>query len=99
MNRGGEMFVLHRHMIHNNKFVVQGEHRLYEPDDTLKEVRPTGMYKSTPAGDVHLGCGRPDQDVVVLSDMHGRDGVFYELLDDDQNVVALAQLRRLPGRL
>jgi len=23
----------------------------------------------------------------VLFDMRGRDGVFYELLDDDQNVV------------
>jgi hypothetical protein len=25
--------------------------------------------------------------VIVLFDMRGRDGVFYELLDDDQNVV------------
>jgi quercetin dioxygenase-like cupin family protein len=83
-----EKIILHRHMIHNNTFVVQGEHRLYEPDGTLKEVRPTGMYKSTPAGDVHLEGGGPDQDVVVLFDMRGRDGVFYELLDDDQNVVA-----------
>ena len=24
---------------------------------------------------------------IVLFDMRGRDGVFYELLDDDQNVV------------
>jgi hypothetical protein len=67
---------------------VQGEHRLYEPDGTLKEIRPTGMYKSSPAGDVHREGGGPDQDVVVFSDMRGHDGVFYELLDDDQNVVA-----------
>ena len=34
---------LHRHLAHTNTFVVEGEHRLYEPDgETLKEVRPTG---------------------------------------------------------
>ena len=32
--------------------------------------------------------GGPDQDVIVLFDMRGRDGVFYELLDDDQKVLA-----------
>lgn len=83
-----EKIVLHHHMIHNNTFVVQGEHRLYEPDGTLKELRPTGMYKSTPAGDVHREGGGPGQDGVVFFDMRGHDGVFYELLDDDQNVVA-----------
>ncbi len=83
-----EKIILHRHVIHNNTFVVQGEHRLYEPDGTLKEIRPTGMYKSSPAGDVHREGGGPDQDVVVFFDMRGHDGVFYELLDDDQNVVA-----------
>jgi quercetin dioxygenase-like cupin family protein len=83
-----EKIILHRHMIHNNTFVVQGEHRLYEPDGTLKEIRPTGMYKSTPPGDVHREGGAPDQDVIVLFDMRGRDGVFYEILDDDQNVIA-----------
>ena len=69
-----EKIVLHRHMIHNNTFVVQGEHRLYEPDGTLKEVRPTGMYKSTPPGDLHREGGGPDQDVVVFFDMRGHDG-------------------------
>jgi len=61
-----EKIILHRHMIHNNTFVVQGEHRLYEPDGTLKEIRPTGMYKSTPPGDIHREGGGPDQDVVVF---------------------------------
>jgi quercetin dioxygenase-like cupin family protein len=83
-----EKIILHRHVIHNNTFVMQGEHRLYEPDGTLKEIRPTGMYKSSPAGDVHREGGGPDQDVVVFFDMRGHDGVFYELLDDHQNVVA-----------
>ena len=83
-----EKIILHRHMIHNNTFVVQGEHRLYEPDGTLKEIRPTVMYKSSPPGDAHREGGGSEQDVIVLFDMRGHDGVFYELLDDDQNVVA-----------
>jgi hypothetical protein len=88
-----EKIILHRHMIHNNTFVVQGEHRLYEPDGTLKEIRPTGTYTSTPAGEgfadvVHREGGGPDQDVIVFFDMRGHDGVFYEILDEDQHVVA-----------
>ncbi len=83
-----EKIILHRHMIHNNTFVVQGEHRLYEPDGALKEIRPVGMYKSSPPGDVHREGGGPDQDVVVFFNMRGHDGVFYELLDDEQNVIA-----------
>jgi hypothetical protein len=43
-----EKVVLHQHIIHNKTSVVQGEHRLDEPDgSTLKEIRPTGMYKSS----------------------------------------------------
>jgi hypothetical protein len=61
---------------------------LYEPDGKLKEIRPTGMYKSTPAGDVRREGGGPDRDVIVFFDVRGRDGVFYEILDDYQNVVA-----------
>jgi len=46
------------------------------------------VYKSTPPGDTHREGGGPDQDVVVFFDMRGRDGVFDEILDDDQNVAA-----------
>ena len=83
-----EKIVPHRHMIHNNTFVVQGEHRIYEPDGTLKEMRPVGSYKSSPAGDVHREGGGPTQDVIVLFNMRGTNGPFYEVLDDDQNVIA-----------
>jgi hypothetical protein len=75
-------------MIHNNTFVVRGDHRLYERDGALKEIRPTGVYKSTPPGDLHREGGGSGQDLIVLFDMRGHDGVFYEILDDDQNVVA-----------
>ena len=41
-----EKILLHRHTSHFNTFVVQGEHRIYEPDGTLKETRPVGTYKA-----------------------------------------------------
>jgi quercetin dioxygenase-like cupin family protein len=81
-----QQIILHRHMVHNNTFVVQGEHRLYEPNGKLKEIRPTGKYTSSPPGDVHREGGGDDQDVVVFFNIRGRDGVLYELLDDKLNV-------------
>ena len=59
-----------------------------EPDGTVKEIRPTGMYRSTSPGDVHREGGDSEQDVIVFFDMRGGDSVFYEILDDDQNVIA-----------
>jgi quercetin dioxygenase-like cupin family protein len=82
-----EKIVLHRHLVHNNTFVVQGELRLYEPEGKLKEIRPVGNYKSCPPGDVHREGGGVDQDVVVFFNIRGHDGVFYEVLDDDMNVI------------
>jgi hypothetical protein len=34
---------LHRHLALTNTLVVQGEHRLYEPNGALKEVRPVAV--------------------------------------------------------
>ena len=82
-----QKIVLHRHMVHNNTFVVQGEHRLYEPNGELKEIRPVGSYKSSPPGDVHQEGGGHDQDVVVFFNIRGHDGVLYEVLDEDQNLI------------
>ncbi|HJU15004.1 MAG TPA: hypothetical protein VJ770_00920 [Stellaceae bacterium] len=82
-----EKIVLHRHMVRNNTFVVQGEHRLYEPNGELKEIRPVGSYKSSPPGDVHREGGGVDQDVVVFFNIRGLDGVLYEILDDNQNLM------------
>ena len=82
-----EKIILHRHMVHNNTFVVQGEHCIYEPNGELREIRPVGSYRSSPPGDVHKEGGGVDQDVVVFFTIRGRDGVLYELLDDDQNPI------------
>jgi quercetin dioxygenase-like cupin family protein len=83
-----QQIVLHRHKVLNHTFVVQGEHRLYEPDGKLKEVRAVGSYTVSPASDEPHREGGGDQDVVVLFSIRGSDDVFYEVLDDDQNIIA-----------
>jgi hypothetical protein len=78
--------VLHRHAALTNTMVIQGEHRLYEPDGTLKEVRAVGSYTSSQPGDPHRE-GAGDQPAVVLYSVRGKDGVLFELMNDDLNVV------------
>ena len=82
-----EQILLHRHTALNHMLVLQGEHRLYEPDGRLKEVRPTGRYTVSPPSDEPHREGGGDQDVIILFSIRGTDGTAYELLDDDRNVV------------
>lgn len=90
-----EKILLHRHLGHNNTFVVQGEHRLYEPDGTLKEVRPVGSLTSSPPSNDPHREGGGDQDVVIAFNMRGKDGVLYEVLDDDMNIVGTISFQDL----
>ena len=78
--------ILHRHLALTNTLVVQGEHRLYEPNGSLKEVRAVGSYTSSLPGDPHREGGG-EQHAVVLYSVRGKDGVLFELLSDDLNVV------------
>ena len=83
-----EQIVLHRHLAHNTTFVVQGEHRLYRPDGSLKEVRPVGsMTASPPSAEPHREGGG-EQDVIIAFSIRG-DGVLYELLDDEMNQIGV----------
>src|SRR5512144_1488678 len=52
-----QQIFLHRHLALTNTWVVQGEHRLYEPTGALKEVRPVGCYTSSPPGAPHREGG------------------------------------------
>lgn len=86
--------ILHRHKVLNKSLVIQGEHRLYEPDGRLKEVRPTGTYTSTPASDEpHRECGG-DCGAIVYFSIRG-SGVLYELLDDDENLAGTLSFQDL----
>src|SRR5215471_20912954 len=102
-----QQIVLHRHLAHNNTLVIQGEHRLYEPDGALKEIRPVGSYTvSPPTPEPHREGGGTEQDVVVLFSIRGHDGVLYEVLDDDgqcigtlsmQDFIGLYNAQKAPG--
>jgi quercetin dioxygenase-like cupin family protein len=92
-----EKILLHRHLGHNNTLVIQGEHRLYEPDGTLKEVRPVGSMTSSPPNNDPHREGAGDQDVVIAFNMRGKDGVLYELLDDDLDIVGTITFQDLEG--
>ncbi|KJV07680.1 hypothetical protein [Methylocucumis oryzae] len=84
----GQKIVLHRHKALNTLFVIQGEHRLYYPDGSLKEVRPTGKYtRSLPSDEPHSEGGGDECDVIILFSIRG-DGLLYEILDDAQTVIA-----------
>jgi quercetin dioxygenase-like cupin family protein len=85
-----QQILLHRHLSLTNTFVVQGEHRLYEPNGSLKEVRPVGRYTSSPPGAPHREGGGAEEAVVFYS-FRG-DGVFLEWLDDNLNVVATTSM-------
>jgi hypothetical protein len=90
-----EQIVLHRHLAHNNTLVIQGEHRLYEPDGSLKEVRPVGSMTSSPPSDDPHREGGGDQDVIIAFNIRGSDGVLYELLDDDMDVIGTITMQDL----
>jgi hypothetical protein len=84
-----EQIALHRHVALNHMLVIQGEHVLYEPDGAIKETRPTGRYTVSPGSDdPHREGGGAQQDVIIFFSIRGTDGVMYEILDDDQNIIA-----------
>ena len=81
-----QQIFLHSHLALTNTFVVQGEHRLYEPSGALKEVRPVGSYTSTPPGEPHREGGGEEGGVVLYSIRGGGD-VLFEILDDSLKVI------------
>lgn len=83
-----QQIVLHRHKAANKTFVIQGEHRLYKADGSLKEVRAVGSYTSSLPSDEPHREGGGDVDVIVFFSIRGEDSVLYEILDDDLNVIA-----------
>ena len=89
--------VLHRHKVLNKMLVIQGEHRLYEPNGDLKEVRPVGRYTSSPATpDPHRECGG-DEGAVVFFSIRGNSykGALYELLDVQENLIGIITMQDL----
>ncbi|MGZ8160269.1 MAG: regulator [Methylobacter sp.] len=88
-----QQIVLHRHKAINHTFVIQGEHRLYHADGTLKEIRAVGSYTSSPPSDEPHREGGGDIDAIVFFSIRGNDGVLYEILDDDFIVIATLSMQ------
>jgi hypothetical protein len=82
-----EKVLLHRHLAATNTFVVEGEHRIYEPDGQLREVRPAGRYTFSTGGDAPNEGGGPNGGVVYYT-VRGQTDALFDLLDEKLKVVA-----------
>ena len=89
-----QKIVLHRHLAYNNTFVVQGEHRLYKPDGSIKEIRHVGSMTSSPPSNEPHREGGGDQDVIIAFSIRGT-GVLYELLDNEMNLIGTISMQDL----
>jgi len=87
-----EIIVLHRHLADTNTLVIQGEHRIFKPDRSIKEIRPVGSYTSGIPEDPHYEGGGEEGCVVFYSMRTGEQGLLFELMDNDENVVAVLDL-------
>ncbi len=84
-----EKIVLHRHVAAFNTFVIRGEHRIYNPDGELTEIRPVGTYKASPAGVEPHREGGGDEDVLVHFSLRPyKNGPVYEVLDENHQLVS-----------
>ena len=84
-----EKIVLHRHVAAFKTFVVQGEHRIYNPEGELTEIRPVGTYKAGLANMEPHQEGGGDEDVIILFSLRPyNNGPIYEVLDDKQEILS-----------
>ena len=84
-----EKIVLHRHVAAFKTFVVQGEHRIYNPEGELTEIRPVGTYKAGLANMEPHQEGGGDEDVIILFSLRPyNNGPIYEVLDDKQEIMS-----------
>ena len=83
-----QVISMHKHCAQTNMFAIQGELRIYEPDGKLREVRPAGNYYRGRRDDVHTEGGGDDGAVVLYSVRGHGDDELFELMDEQQNVLA-----------
>jgi len=91
----------HRHLGDTTTLVLEGEQHIVEttPTQTLHKIRKPGHYARTPGGDVHMEYGGPEGAVVFFS-VQAVDGRLFEVLDKDENVLAVATIENfLSGKL
>ena len=92
---------LHRHIGETTTLVLEGEQHIVEttPTQTIHKVRKPGFYAHTPGGEVHMEYGGPEGTVVFFS-CHADNGRLFEVLDTEENVLAVATIEGfLSGKL
>lgn len=91
-----QKIVLHRHCALNHTFVLQGEHRLYDADGSLREVRLPGSYTVSAASEEPHREGGGEQDAIVFFSIRPDSAeVLYELIDDAYNPLATITFQML----
>jgi hypothetical protein len=83
--RVSNLIASHRHCGITHTFVINGEHHIYEPDGSLREIRGVGSLTIGKPGDIHKECGGPEGAIVHYSTRG--TGMLYEVLDDSGNVL------------
>jgi hypothetical protein len=91
-----ERIVTHRHLAQTSTLVIQGEHRIYEPNGELKEVRPVGGYTSSPPAEPHSEGGGA-QGAVIFYSLRADDERLFELFDDEMNSIATLGIADFAG--
>jgi hypothetical protein len=93
----------HRHAGPTDTLVVEGEHRTWSLGEDgwyLDQIRPPGFFGSNEGDHLHSEQGGPEGTVIHLS-MTAVDGVIWDVLDDDGEVVStttLADFKRVLER-
>lgn len=84
----------HRHVGPTNTTVLEGEHRNWSLKATgweLDQIRPPGYFASNEGDHLHSEQGGEEGTIVALN-MTAVDGVIWEVLNDDGEVVATATI-------
>ncbi|MDJ0867083.1 MAG: hypothetical protein QNK03_13320 [Myxococcota bacterium] len=87
----------HRHLVDTTSVVLQGEHHVVEIEngkEIAHKVRLPGDYAHKPAGDVHMEYAGPEGSVVLFH-LYAPDGKLFEVLDRDENVLAVGTIETL----
>lgn len=79
---------MHNHLARTNMFIIQGELRIYEPDGSVREVRPAGRYYPGKTNDAHSEGGGADGAVVFYSMRADERDEVLQVLADDESVIA-----------
>lgn len=82
----------HRHLVDTTTTVLQGEHHVIEMAggrEIEHRVRRAGDYAHKPAGDVHMEYAG-DAGSLLLFNMYAPEGVLFDILDRDENVIMQA---------